>query len=46
MDAVIQTEGLGKRYGDKWALADCSLEVPPGPWRAWSGRTERARPRC
>ena len=30
MDAVIQTEGLGKRYGEKWALADCSLRVPTG----------------
>jgi len=27
---VIQTEGLGKRYGDKWALAECSLRVPTG----------------
>ena len=30
MDAVIQTDGLGKRYGNKWALADCSLAVPAG----------------
>lgn len=30
MEAVIQTEGLGKRYGEKWALADCSLRVPTG----------------
>jgi len=30
MDAVIQTEGLGKRYKEKWALADCSLRVPTG----------------
>jgi ABC-2 type transport system ATP-binding protein len=30
MDAVIQTEDLGKRYKEKWALADCSLRVPPG----------------
>jgi ABC-2 type transport system ATP-binding protein len=30
MDAMIQTEGLGKRYGDKWALAGCSLRVPAG----------------
>ena len=30
MGAVIQAEGLGKRYGEKWALADCSLRVPAG----------------
>jgi ABC-2 type transport system ATP-binding protein len=30
MDVVIQTEGLGKQYGGKWALADCSLRVPAG----------------
>ena len=38
MDAVIQTEGLGKRYGGKWALADCSLRGADrdhgGPGRA------------
>ena len=30
MDAVIQAEGLGKRYGGRWALAGCSLRVPAG----------------
>jgi ABC-2 type transport system ATP-binding protein len=28
--AVIETSGLGKRYGRRWALADCTLEVPAG----------------
>jgi ABC-2 type transport system ATP-binding protein len=28
--AVIEADGLGKRYGRKWALTDCSLEVPSG----------------
>jgi ABC-2 type transport system ATP-binding protein len=28
--AVIETEGLGKRYRRKWALADCTLSVPAG----------------
>jgi ABC-2 type transport system ATP-binding protein len=28
--AVIRTEGLGKRYRRRWALADCTLEVPAG----------------
>jgi ABC-2 type transport system ATP-binding protein len=26
--AVIETEGLGKRYRLEWALADCTLSVP------------------
>jgi ABC-2 type transport system ATP-binding protein len=28
--AVIETSGLGKRYGRRWALADCTLVVPAG----------------
>jgi ABC-2 type transport system ATP-binding protein len=27
---VIETNGLGKRYGSTWALSDCSLAVPAG----------------
>jgi ABC-2 type transport system ATP-binding protein len=27
---VIETNGLGKRYGSTWALRECSLAVPPG----------------
>jgi ABC-2 type transport system ATP-binding protein len=30
VSAVIDARGLGKRYGRKWALTDCTLEVPPG----------------
>ena len=30
MSAVLKASGLGKRYGRRWALADCSLEVPAG----------------
>ena len=30
MIAVLAAEGLGKRYGRRWALSDCSLEIPPG----------------
>ena len=30
MTAVIETSGLGKRYGRRWALADCTLAVPAG----------------
>jgi len=28
--AVIETEGLGKRYRKLWALADCTLSIPGG----------------
>jgi len=28
--AVLETKGLGKRYGRRWALRDCTLEIPPG----------------
>jgi ABC-2 type transport system ATP-binding protein len=28
--AVLRAEGLGKRYRRRWALSDCSLEIPPG----------------
>lgn len=30
MTAVLQAQGLGKRYGRRWALTDCDLEVPAG----------------
>ena len=32
MTAVIQAQGLGKRYGHgrRWALRDCSLDIPAG----------------
>jgi ABC-2 type transport system ATP-binding protein len=28
--AVIETQGLGKRYRQLWALTDCSLSIPTG----------------
>jgi ABC-2 type transport system ATP-binding protein len=30
MTAVIETQGLGKRYRRQWALADCTLSIPAG----------------
>jgi ABC-2 type transport system ATP-binding protein len=30
MTNVLTASGLGKKYGRKWALSDCSLEVPLG----------------
>jgi ABC-2 type transport system ATP-binding protein len=30
MTAVLETRGLGKRYGRHWALSDCTLDIPAG----------------
>jgi ABC-2 type transport system ATP-binding protein len=30
MTTVVETIGLGKRYGRRWALHDCTLSVPEG----------------
>ena len=30
MTAVLETTGLGKQYGKRWALHDCSLTIPEG----------------
>jgi ABC-2 type transport system ATP-binding protein len=30
MSAVLEADGLGKRYGRRWALTGCSLEIPAG----------------
>jgi ABC-2 type transport system ATP-binding protein len=30
MTAVLRADGLGKRYGRRWALSDCTLDVPAG----------------
>jgi ABC-2 type transport system ATP-binding protein len=28
--AAIETVGLGRRYGSRWALRDCTFSLPPG----------------
>src|SRR5215469_2090484 len=30
VDYAIEADGLGKRYGRRWALAECTLTVPTG----------------
>ena len=35
--SAITTHGLGKRYGSKWALRDCTIEVPEGSVTALVG---------
>jgi heme exporter protein A len=35
---AVETEGLSRRYGRRWALADVSLEVPAGSVTMLAGR--------
>ena len=30
IDNVLEAEGLGKRYGRRWALSECTLAIPAG----------------
>lgn len=30
MTSVVKTVGLGKKYRNKWALTDCTLDIPAG----------------
>ncbi|MFI0483942.1 ABC transporter ATP-binding protein [Actinomadura sp. 9N215] len=30
MTAALEAQGLGKKYGKRWALSDCTLEIPAG----------------
>ena len=30
MTAAIEARGLGKKYGRRWALSDCTLDIPVG----------------
>ena len=30
MTTVLRTRGLGKRYRRRWALRDCTLDIPAG----------------
>ena len=30
MTAVLEANGLGKRYRQKWALSQCTLAIPAG----------------
>ena len=34
---ALSCTGLGKRYGSRWALRDCTLEIPPGTVTALVG---------
>src|SRR5260370_36843878 len=34
---VIETTGLGKRYGSTWALRECTLAIPQGSLAALVG---------
>jgi ABC-2 type transport system ATP-binding protein len=30
MNAILQTSAVGKQYGRRWALKDCTLDIPAG----------------
>jgi ABC-2 type transport system ATP-binding protein len=30
VNALIRAEALGKKYGKRWALTDCNLDIPAG----------------
>ncbi|MFG1682434.1 ABC transporter ATP-binding protein [Nonomuraea sp. NPDC049269] len=30
MKTVLEAQGLGKRYGRRWALRDCTIDIPAG----------------
>ncbi len=30
MTAVLKAQGLGRRYRRRWALSDCTLDIPAG----------------
>jgi ABC-2 type transport system ATP-binding protein len=30
MTAVVRAQGLGKRYGSRWALSECTVDIPAG----------------
>jgi ABC-2 type transport system ATP-binding protein len=30
VSAVLQAKGLGKKYGKRWALRDCTIDIPAG----------------
>ncbi|MEU4226913.1 ABC transporter ATP-binding protein [Nonomuraea sp. NPDC026600] len=30
MKTVLQAQGLGKKYGRRWALRDCTIDIPAG----------------
>lgn len=38
MDIALEADGLGKRYGRRWALRDCSFALPAGRVSALVGR--------
>ena len=46
MTPALEAEGLGRRYGRKWALRDCTLSLPAGQVIGLVGPTAPARPRC
>lgn len=45
MSSILEAEGLRKKYGDREVVRGISLKMNQGKSWAFSGRTERGRPR-
>lgn len=30
MNTVLQAQGLGRKYGKRWALRECTIDIPAG----------------
>ena len=43
---ILTAEGLGKRFRQRWALADGTVQIPAGGSSASSAPTARARRPC
>jgi ABC-2 type transport system ATP-binding protein len=43
---VIESDGVGKRYGATWALRDCTLAVPEGHVVALVGPNGAGKSTC
>jgi ABC-type branched-subunit amino acid transport system ATPase component len=44
--AALEAVGLGRRYGTKWGLRDCSLSVPEGSITGLVGPNGAGKSRC
>jgi hypothetical protein len=42
--STVQTRSPGCRFGDLWAVRDCTVEVLLGVWPPWSAPTAPGRP--
>ena len=46
MTAIVEAHALGKRYGARPALAECTLNIPPGHVVGLVGPNGAGNPPC